>query len=219
MFKRFFGRDEEEEEEVYETVDPVLEQRRKEKFSTPLIYNDEEEEKQEKPKETRKEVKKSAPKPAAHTAPSKRTPPPESTYQMSQIISPMTGVQEVKRPEPKVTRPKTRKKYHKEVDELVPVISPFFGPSDAEEEVVKPKKKEKKVEKTPASNEPSVTQNLRNIAQIAEEEQDQLKIIEERTGKFKLDLQSEDGDSFIDEIDDSMSLDELMSLYEKKFKD
>lgn len=43
MFKRFFGHDE-EEEEVFETVDPVLEQRRKEKFSAPLIYNDDIEE-------------------------------------------------------------------------------------------------------------------------------------------------------------------------------
>ena len=67
--------------------------------------------------------------------------------------------------------------------------------------------------------EPSVEQNLRNIAKIVVEEQDQLKIIEERTGEFKLDLNKEDEDSFIDEIEDSMSLDELMSLYEKKFKD
>ena len=42
MFKKFFGHDD-EEDEVFESVDPVLEQRRKEKFSTPLIYNDEEE--------------------------------------------------------------------------------------------------------------------------------------------------------------------------------
>ena len=51
---------------------------------------------------------------------------------------------------------------------------------------------------------------------------DQLKIIEERTGEFKLDFgqkKSEEQNSLIDEIDDNMSLDELMSLYEKKFKD
>ena len=42
MFKKFFKK--EDEEELYEKVDPVLEQRRKEKFSTPLIYNDEVEE-------------------------------------------------------------------------------------------------------------------------------------------------------------------------------
>ena len=49
-----------------------------------------------------------------------------------------------------------------------------------------------------------------------------LKIIEERTGEFKLDFgqkKSEEQNSLIDEIDDNMSLDELMSLYEKKFKD
>ena len=53
-------------------------------------------------------------------------------------------------------------------------------------------------------------------------EQDQLKIIEERTGEFKLDFGTNDVEkqnSLIDEIDDDMSLDELMSLYEKKFKD
>ena len=49
MFKRFFAK-EEEEESVFETVDPVLEQRRKEKFSSPLIYNDDETEKEEKRK-------------------------------------------------------------------------------------------------------------------------------------------------------------------------
>ena len=79
--------------------------------------------------------------------------------------------------------------------------------------------KEIEVKAKKVKEEPSVEQNLRNIAKIVEEEQDQLKIIEERTGEFKLDLNKEDEDSFIDEIEDSMSLDELMSLYEKKFKD
>ena len=58
---------------------------------------------------------------------------------------------------------------------------------------------------------------LKNISSLAEETQDDLKIIEERTGKFKLDFKKDD-DSLIDEIDDNMSLDELMNLYEKKFK-
>ena len=69
---------------------------------------------------------------------------------------------------------------------------------------------------------PTVEDNLRNIAKIVEEEKDQLKIIEERTGEFKLDFSGDEEkkkDSLIDEIDDDMSLDELMSLYEKKFKD
>ncbi|HAD23026.1 MAG TPA: hypothetical protein DCF47_02755 [Kandleria vitulina] len=64
----------------------------------------------------------------------------------------------------------------------------------------------------------SVENRLRNIASLTEETQDDLKIIEERTGKFKLDFKTEE-DSLIDEIDDNMSLDELMNLYEKKFKE
>ena len=60
MFKKFFLRDD-EEDEVYETVDPVLEQRRKEKFSTPLIYNDDEIVEEKKPEVKKTSVKKSQP--------------------------------------------------------------------------------------------------------------------------------------------------------------
>ena len=207
MFKKFFGKD--EQEDVYETVDPVLEQRRKEKFSTPLIYNDDVEEKKEIIKE---EIKKE---------PVKKTPSVENTYRMSEIISPMSGVKKTFEPEIKVTKPK-KKRIKKANDELIPIISPFYGPSESVKETKKesltPKKKEVKAKEQP-KEEISVEKNLRNIANIVKEEQDQLKIIEERTGEFKLDLQNDKEDSFIDEIDDSMSLDELMSLYEKKFKD
>lgn len=200
MFKKFFGRDE-EEEEVFETVDPVLEQRRKEKFSTPLIYNEDEEE--QKVEEKKVEVKKPEPKKVVL----------DTNYRMTEIISPITGLKEKRKQEAKPTKPKV-KKIKKETDELIPIISPFYGPaSNLNEE------KEEIVESKPVEEEPSVEQNLRNIAHIVEEEQDQLKIIEERTGEFKLDFQNKEEDSFIDEIDDSMSLDELMSLYEKKFKD
>ena len=132
MFRGLFKKHE-EDEDIFE-VDPVVEQRRKEKFSTPLIYDEEFKE------------------------------------------------------EPEVT------------------VTPT------------PKTKEKKV----IEDLPTVEDNLRNIAKIVEEEQDQLKIIEERTGEFKLDFGTNDVEkqnSLIDEIDDDMSLDELMSLYEKKFKD
>lgn len=201
MFKKFFMK-EEEEEDVFETVDPVLEQRRKEKFSTPLIYNEDEEENKEDEKKKTKRVE------------TKKTLPPvtETTYQMSEIISPISGIKERKKPEVSVSKPK-KKKIKKETDHLIPIISPFFGLADDQQE------KEVKVETRKVVEEPSVEQNLRNIAKIVEEEQDQLKIIEERTGEFKLDLSRENEDSFIDEIEDSMSLDELMSLYEKKFKD
>ena len=198
MFKKFFVRDD-EEDEVYETVDPVLEQRRKEKFSAPLIYNDDEIVEEKKPEVKKTSVKKSQPL--------------ETNYRMSEIISPMSGVK--KKYEPEI-KPKQHKKVKIKTnsDELIPIISPFYGPSDAlEEEVVE--KKDLNV----VPEEPSVEKNLRNIANIVKEEQDQLKIIEQRTGEFKLDFHNNNEDSLIDEIDDSMSLDELMSLYEKKFKD
>ena len=204
MFKKFFGHDD-EEDEVFESVDPVLEQRRKEKFSTPLIYNGEEETEEVEKKEEKK------PEP-------KKTVTLDTTYHMSEIISPMTGLKETKKPEVKVNKPKV-KKIKKETDELIPIISPFYGPATNLEEEKVEKKPEVKKEKDVHEDEPSVENNLRNIAHIVEEEQDQLKIIEERTGEFKLDFKNKDEDSFIDEIDDSMSLDELMSLYEKKFKD
>lgn len=197
MFKKFFKK--EDEEELYEKVDPVLEQRRKEKFSTPLIYNDEVEENEPKHDVLKEDVKRKETKKNVNV---------ETTYRMSEIISPMTGLKEIKKPEVKKTVKPKVKKVKKESDELIPIISPFYGPFEQVEEKVEKKKEE-----------PSVEQNLRNIANIVEEEQDQLKIIEERTGEFKLDFQNKDEDSFIDEIDDSMSLDELMSLYEKKFKD
>lgn len=203
MFKKFF-RHNDEPEEVFETVDPVLEQRRKEKFSAPLIYNDDIEE------EVKKEVKKVEPK---------KVIPAETTYRMSEIISPMTGLKEPRKVETKIVKPKV-KKIKKESDDLIPIISPFYGPSEYNVEKELKTKKSKELKKmNEKKEEPTVEQNLRNIAHIVEEEKDKLKIIEERTGEFKLDLQSQGEDSFIDEIDDSMSLDELMSLYEKKFKD
>lgn len=224
MFKKFFMKIEEEEEEVVHNVDPIVEQRRKEKFSAPLIYNEEPEVKEEKVTEVKKTVEKKAP------------PKVETTYKMSEIISPISGIkksEEVKKPTKTVSKPVV-KKVKKDSDALIPIISPFYGPSTYQEveepvkEVVKkPVKKEvkKDVEKTvetvkeKKSEEISVENNLRNIASIVKEEQDQLRIIEERTGEFKLDFSTKSENTFIDEIDDSMSLDELMSLYEKKFKD
>lgn len=43
MFKSFFKKD--DDEDIFETVDPIVEQRRNEKFSKPLIYDEEFEEK------------------------------------------------------------------------------------------------------------------------------------------------------------------------------
>lgn len=202
MFKKFFGKD---EEDVYDTIDPVLEQRRKEKFSVPLIYNDD-----ENVEEIKKEVKKEEKKVEVK----KKKTTVDDTYHMSEIISPMTGIKQTIKPEKKKSQQKKKIKTTKN-DELIPVMSPFYGPSDLEQDELT----EEKLIVVKEQEEPSVEQNLRDIADIVKEEQDQLKIIEERTGEFKLDFQNDTNDSLIDEIDDTMSLDELMSLYEKKFKD
>lgn len=204
MFKKLFFKDVEEDDEVFETVDPVVEQRRKEKFSTPLIYDEE--------KEEVKEVKEK--KPVKKEGEKKEKKP----YEMTQIISPIKGlkkskVDELSTPKPVKKKPKKRKME----DQLVPVISPFYGPADF---VVEEQPEPQIIKKAkPPVKEETVEDNLRNIANIIEEEKDQLRIIEERTGEFKLDFSNQNEGTLIDEIDDSMSLDELMSLYEKKFKD
>lgn len=200
FFKKFKA-----EETVEERVDPVVELRRKEKFSSPLIYNDEEikqqtvlkeEKKTEKPKVVKKPVIESM---------------VTSQYSMSEIISPMTG----KKKEDKPVRPvikKAKKKSTTTKEQLIPVISPFYGAQEEEieEEVVEEIVTDKKPD--------SVTENLRNLAKIIKEEENQLKIIEARTGEFQLDFSNFEGEekTLIEEINDEMTLDELMSLYEKK---
>ncbi len=212
MFKKLFGNKDEIAEDTYEAVDPVIEQRRMEKFSTPLIYNDEEEyiEEEQKPvvEETKKPVKEPEKKKTFVNKPAV-----DQVYKMSEIISPMNVFQTKKKNETKVVTPKV-KVAKKEGHGLINIISPFYG--DRYEEPVK--KEPVKQKKEMISHEKTVEENLRNIKTIVEEEQDQLKIIEQRTGEFKLDFSTHE-DSLIDEIDDSMSLDELMNLYEKKFKD
>ena len=243
MFKGLFKKHV-QNDDIFE-VDPVVEQRRKEKFSTPLIYDEEfKNEETEKPKETVKV--KPVEKPKVSESKKVIENEPEEIYRMSEIISPMRGVTKSKEPEKKVSKKnKVRPKRKLSDDELVPVLSPYFGnfekkveveteskltaikeeKADIKEEKVVVKEEKPKVEKKVSGETnglPTVEDNLRNIAKIVEEEKDQLKIIEERTGEFKLDFSKNEEkkkDSLIDEIDDDMSLDELMSLYEKKFKD
>ena len=220
-----------------EPVDPIIEQRRKEKFSTPMIYGDELEESIEK---VEKAIKKSTP--TSQTAPITSTPTPsvtkkttspvrpmrpkyDSGYQMSEVISPIYGRKE----EPKTTKEKTTAQPKKKVvskpieDQIVPIISPIYGTHkvEAEEEKVE-EVAPKRTRRTQVKKEPeTVTEDLRNIANIIQEEENQLKLVEKRTGEFQFDfskMKSEEP-SLIDEIDDAMTLDELMSLYEKKFRE
>lgn len=205
------------EEAIEERIDPVIEQRRKEKFSSPLIYNEEQEEVKEEIKKAKPVEKVQIKKPKIDTA---VTP----FYSMSEIISPMTGKKEEAeagyRPAVKKIKKKRTTNFK---EQLVPVISPFYGAQEEQVEVDEELSTEKIIvkkskEKTENKKPDSVTENLRNLANIIKEEENQLKIIEARTGEFQLDFSAVQGEekTLIDEIDDEMTLDELMSLYEKK---
>lgn len=226
MFRGLFKKHE-QDDDIFE-VDPVVEQRRKEKFSTPLIYDEEFKEEVNEPVE--KAVTKPKIKPKASETKPVVEEKPKPAYRMSEVISPMMGISRQNEPEKAVkAKPVAKPKKKKNADQLVPVLSPYFGNYEEKAVVESESKltsinKDKETKKTAKKIEklPTVEENLRNIAKIVEEEKDQLKIIEERTGEFKLDFNTneiEKQNSLIDEIDDDMSLDELMSLYEKKFKD
>lgn len=190
-------------------VDPVIEQRRKEKFSEPMIYNEE-----KKVEEQKVEVR--VPVVKKKEEPKK---PKKQEYVMSQIISPMNGVQESNNPVPQ-KKPAVKKKIKRREDDVVPVLSPFYGAQGIEEEkpvVKKAKKVEKVVKKESSEVIDSVENRLKNLSTLTLESQEDLKIVEERTGKFKHDMENED--PLIEEINDDMSYDELMNLYEKKFED
>ncbi|MDO5812091.1 MAG: hypothetical protein Q4Q31_03245 [Bacillota bacterium] len=243
MFKNFFKKA--NDEDIFETVDPIVEQRRNEKFSKPLIYDEEfkkEQEANKKKEETLKKekVKEVPKKPVKQAVPKVEEPVSKKGYEMIDIISPMFGMKEEKVETERVTKKPTVKKSKKKDNSLIQVISPYYGnfeekeveeeseailtsaPEETVEEVQEEKEPEKKEELLEEEKLPTVEDNLRNIANIVKEEQNQLKIIEERTGEFKLDFganKDEEKTTLIDEIDDNMSLDELMSLYEKKFKD
>ena len=243
MFKHFFKKS--NDDDIFETVDPIVEQRRNEKFSKPLIYDEEfkkeevtkKSEGQQVPKETTsKNVKKVEKK-----VEKKEESEIKKNYEMMDIISPMFGMHEEKKEIVKTVKKNSVKKPKKKDNSLIQVISPYYG--NFEEKVVEEESEailtsaneeteetienieESETTETVEDEEeklPTVEDNLRNIANIVKEEQDQLKIIEERTGEFKLDFganKDEEKTTLIDEIDDNMSLDELMSLYEKKFKD
>lgn len=244
MFKNFFKKA--NDEDIFETVDPIVEQRRNEKFSKPLIYDEEFKKEQEANKKKEEVVKKEKvkevpKKPAKQVAPKVEEPVSKKGYEMIDIISPMFGMKEERAETEKVTKKPAVKKSKKKDNSLIQVISPYYGnfeekeveedseailtsaPEETVEESQEDEKElETKEEISEEENLPTVEDNLRNIANIVKEEQDQLKIIEERTGEFKLDFganKDEEKTTLIDEIDDNMSLDELMSLYEKKFKD
>ena len=224
MFKHFFKKS--NDDDIFETVDPIVEQRRNEKFSKPLIYDEEfkkeevtkKSEGQQVPKETTsKNVKKVEKK-----VEKKEEPEIKKNYEMMDIISPMFGMHEEKKEIVKTVKKNSVKKPKKKDNSLVQVISPYYGNFEEKEETDSEAVLTSVEDSKDFQDETNTDAEKTIEPEIVEEEQDQLKIIEERTGEFKLDFgqkKSEEQNSLIDEIDDNMSLDELMSLYEKKFKD
>lgn len=224
MFKHFFKKS--NDDDIFETVDPIVEQRRNEKFSKPLIYDEEfkkeevtkKSEGQQVPKETTsKNVKKVEKK-----VEKKEEPEIKKNYEMMDIISPMFGMHEEKKEIVKTVKKNSVKKPKKKDNSLVQVISPYYGNFEEKEETDSEAVLTAVEDSKDFQDETNTDAEKTIEPEIVEEEQDQLKIIEERTGEFKLDFgqkKSEEQNSLIDEIDDNMSLDELMSLYEKKFKD
>ena len=99
---------------VEQKVDPIVEQRRKEKFSQPLIYSEEFEEPVGKTAKPKTQTTSSHTTTTTTTPSTKKTmkaakPKVESGYQMSEVISPIYGRrEEPKKPNPK--RPLRRRK-------------------------------------------------------------------------------------------------------------
>ena len=120
MFRSLFKKHE-QDDDIFE-VDPVVEQRRKEKFSTPLIYDEEfKEEEASEPDE--KVISKPKTKPKVNEVKPVVEEKPKSVYQMSEVISPMHGISRRKEADKTEKRKKISKpKKKKNNDQLVPVI-------------------------------------------------------------------------------------------------
>ena len=136
MFKHFFKKS--NDDDIFETVDPIVEQRRNEKFSKPLIYDEEFKKEevtkksagQQIPKETTsKNVKKVEKKVAK-----KEEPEVKKNYEMMDIISPMFGMHEEKKETVRIVKKNSVKKPKKKDNSLVQVISPYYGNFEEKEE-------------------------------------------------------------------------------------
>ncbi len=183
-----------------------------------------------------------AAKPAKKTAPHKKPAPVKKTekveeeYKMSQVISPIFGAKSDSDGTVEASPAKKKKKVVHPDDGLINVFSPFYVPVESEDEMeldeavkVDPEVKssfesvleqemiQSAKESAEAQKAQTVEDNIRNIAKLIDDTDADLKIIEERTGEFRLDFKdhsSTDG-SVTEEIKDDTSLEELMNLYDK----
>lgn len=116
MFKSFFKKD--DDEDIFETVDPIVEQRRNEKFSKPLIYDEEfEEKKKNETKQKEVKIKKEEPQSLKQETKIANVKIEKKGYEMMDIISPMFGLAEEKDKKNvnRSTKKKTQKKSKKEI--------------------------------------------------------------------------------------------------------
>ena len=221
LFDRFKKKEEEEEIKI---VDPEIEKLREEKFNIPVIEDEEE----EKPAEVIRR-----PNPATTNLPNYGTKKntsahdtPYSLYKSREIISPMKGRTEKKVEVEEKVKPAKKKVVYNDSDSLTPVISPMFGQNikrkqkevkEAVEKVEEAIEEVEVVQEVKAKINPAPKKTKREV-QREEEQMIQDAIVEQKTGEYKFNFPDETKkeDSLMNEVEDEMTLEELLTLYEKK---
>ena len=206
-----------------EKMDPIVEQRRKEKFSTPLIYHEEEVQKNEKKNpsiKTSTTVKKNVSTNMNNTNTRIKI---ESSYTMSEIISPFHGKKEEKvTVKTQNSTPKKIDRRKKMEDQIVPVISPIHGMGSYYEDEEESYEEELLIVEKSENNTASLNFDdlLKDNLLKAENENKKIKIADKKSEEIQTNTTNLSSKKAVtEEIDDAMTLDELMSLYERKFKD
>lgn len=241
MFKNFINLFKEEEDP---TPDLIVEKRRQEKVSSkvqPVRVEPQQKTKTLVPEDlvVEKSEKTGVDKKANFDLKSqfvKDDKPKVEEYKMTQVISPIYGKCNGNQTDDHKDEVKKKKIKAPKEDGLINVFSPFYVPVEEEEEPVqKVEPKDiipdlsKKVDQIKVASEAmaqpepveikdeSVEDNIRNIAKMIDDTDADLKIIEERTGEFRLDFKEskKDTTSVTEEIKDDTSLEELMNLYDK----
>lgn len=151
----------------------------------------------------------------------KFTPKSSGEYVSKQIISPMRGIQK----EQKEDKKENKKPVKKVKEEHFQIISPIKGriPLKKEPAVIVEENNQKVVikavdkEEMRKTTDGSVTEELRSVSQMIDEEAD-VKLVESKTGEFQIEFRDPvfDETSFNDEIDDNMTIDQLLDQYERR---
>ncbi len=240
MFKNFLNLFREEEEP---TPDLIVEKRRQEKVSSkvqPAIVEVQQKSKSIVPEDltiSKREKQPVEKKAALDVKPqfSKEEKPKVEEYKMTQVISPIFGKSNTDGTADHKDDVKKKKVKAPKEDGLINVFSPFYVTVEEDEAEPISQTKDmipdlsKKVDEIKVASEAmgqpeqleikdeTVAQNIRNIAKIIDDTDADLKIIEERTGEFRLDFKESKTDtrSVTEEIKDDTSLEELMNLYDK----